>query len=206
MMVTNHVQPEELSPQMRMLFAAGKWGGSVLPALARATISQDVDLLPQWLGARQQDTAGVCFRYGLNQCPGGSTSFRLELSPLENLLWCNTGSLFCMLTHACFPGCAAACRNLLLGDGGYIGVAREMLGGRKTAKTATNEPTAFDSKTWELFKRHAFRVRGVLGLTGSKTWLAASCDSHSTHSGRTSARGSRPVASMCALPAAAVPT
>jgi hypothetical protein len=50
------------------------------------------------------------------------------------------------------------CRNLLLGDGGYINATMETLGGERGAKQATMFPTMFDSKNWEAFRDHAFRV------------------------------------------------
>lgn len=64
LMLSNHVQPQELPPNLQVLFAAGAWSGAVLPVVARATLSPDVHLLPQWLRNKQQDggLAGVCFR------------------------------------------------------------------------------------------------------------------------------------------------
>lgn len=64
LMLSHHVQPQELPPNLQVLFAAGAWSGTVLPAVARATLSTDIHLLPQWLRNKQQDAelAGVCFR------------------------------------------------------------------------------------------------------------------------------------------------
>lgn len=62
--ITNHIALEDLSTNLQVLFAALQWEGDVLPALARATISDTVELLPQWLQDKQQDRlAGVWSRY-----------------------------------------------------------------------------------------------------------------------------------------------
>jgi hypothetical protein len=58
------------------------------------------------------------------------------------------------------------CRNLLLGDGGYINASMETLGGERGAKQATMFPTIFDSNNWEAFRDHAFRV----GCCAAVSW------------------------------------
>lgn len=68
-------------------------------------------------------------------------------------LACTSAAAVCTSASA-----ASACRNLVVGDGGYEYASRELLGGREASQTATEQPTIFDSKNWELFKRHAFRV------------------------------------------------
>jgi hypothetical protein len=63
LMLGNHIPPGQLPSHLHVLFAARRWQGSVLPALAQATISRSMDLLPDWLSTWQRDgLAGVCFR------------------------------------------------------------------------------------------------------------------------------------------------
>jgi hypothetical protein len=63
LMLSNHIPPQRLPSHLRVLFAAGGWEAPVLPAVAKATLSHDIHLLPTWLSTKQKDgLTGICFR------------------------------------------------------------------------------------------------------------------------------------------------
>jgi hypothetical protein len=63
LMLGNHFPAEDIPSHLQIMFATNHWQSTVLPSVAKATISHNIHLLPVWLSSRQkQGLAGVCFR------------------------------------------------------------------------------------------------------------------------------------------------
>jgi hypothetical protein len=94
------------------------------------------------------------------------------LAPSLHVCPCHFFAL-CVLLFWCF-------RNLILGDGGYISASLDTLGGCAAAKQATLQPTMYDSKNWEAFKDHAFKVRLYRQPKLCSASITGSCEKHTT--------------------------
>jgi hypothetical protein len=63
LMFGNHFSAEDIPSHLQIMFATDHWQSPELPAVAKATISHNIHLLPEWLSSQQnRGLAGVCFR------------------------------------------------------------------------------------------------------------------------------------------------